>query len=46
MGRGSAVGLLDVGFIISSVNGGASWGTATRLAGPMSLSWSPQSRRR
>jgi hypothetical protein len=31
---------LDVGFI-SSVNGGTSWGTATQLAGPMSLSWLP-----
>jgi hypothetical protein len=31
---------LDVGFI-SSVNGGASWSTATQLAGPMSLSWLP-----
>src|SRR5829696_2239487 len=29
---------LDVGFI-SSANGGASWSTATQLAGPMSLSW-------
>jgi hypothetical protein len=31
---------LDVGYI-SSVNGGASWSTATQLAGPMSLSWLP-----
>jgi hypothetical protein len=31
---------LDVGFI-SSVNGGSTWGTATQLAGPMSLSWLP-----
>jgi hypothetical protein len=29
---------LDVGFI-SSTNGGATWGQATQLAGPMSLSW-------
>lgn len=31
---------LDVGYI-SSVNGGSSWSTATQLAGPMSLSWLP-----
>ena len=31
---------LDVGFI-SSTNGGASWSTATQLAGPMTLSWLP-----
>jgi hypothetical protein len=31
---------LDVGFI-SSPNGGASWSSATQLAGPMSLSWLP-----
>jgi hypothetical protein len=31
---------LDVGYI-SSVNGGTSWSTATQLAGPMSLSWIP-----
>jgi hypothetical protein len=31
---------LDVGFI-SSVNGGTSWSTANQLAGPMSLSWLP-----
>jgi hypothetical protein len=31
---------LDAGFI-SSVNGGTSWGTATQLAGPMPLSWLP-----
>jgi hypothetical protein len=31
---------LDAGFI-SSVNGGASWGTATQLAGPMNLTWIP-----
>jgi hypothetical protein len=31
---------LDVGFI-SSVNGGASWSTATQLAGPQTLSWLP-----
>ena len=31
---------LDVGFI-SSTNGGASWGVATQLAGPMTLSWLP-----
>ncbi len=31
---------LDVGFI-SSTNGGTSWGTATQLAGPMTLSWLP-----
>jgi hypothetical protein len=29
---------LDVGFI-SSTNGGGSWGSATQLAGPMTLSW-------
>jgi hypothetical protein len=29
---------LDVGFI-SSANGGATWGAATQLAGPMSLGW-------
>jgi hypothetical protein len=31
---------LSVGFI-SSLNGGTSWGTATQVAGPMSLSWLP-----
>jgi hypothetical protein len=31
---------LDAGFI-SSVNGGASWGAAAQLAGPMKLSWLP-----
>jgi hypothetical protein len=31
---------LDAGYI-SSVNGGTSWSTATQLAGPMSLSWLP-----
>jgi hypothetical protein len=31
---------LDVGFI-SSVNGGTSWSAATQLAGPMTLSWLP-----
>jgi hypothetical protein len=31
---------LDVGFI-SSTNGGASWSAATQLAGPMTLSWLP-----
>lgn len=31
---------LDVGYI-SSVNGGASWSTAAQLAGPMALSWLP-----
>jgi hypothetical protein len=31
---------LDVGFI-SSVNGGSTWSTATQLAGPMNLSWIP-----
>jgi hypothetical protein len=31
---------LDAGFI-SSVNGGASWGATTQLAGPMRLSWLP-----
>jgi hypothetical protein len=36
----SATCQLDVGFI-SSVNGGTSWSTATQLAGPMSLSWLP-----
>lgn len=32
--------LLDVGFV-SSVDGGASWNSNTQLAGPMSLSWVP-----
>ncbi|MEV6827396.1 sialidase family protein [Amycolatopsis sp. NPDC051102] len=31
---------LDVGFI-ASTNGGTSWTTATQVAGPMSLSWIP-----
>lgn len=31
---------LDVGFL-SSVNGGSSWSTASQLAGPMTLSWLP-----
>jgi hypothetical protein len=31
---------LDVGFI-SSTNGGATWSTPTQLAGPMNLSWLP-----
>ncbi len=31
---------LDVGFI-SSTNGGSSWSTATQLAGPMTLTWLP-----
>jgi hypothetical protein len=31
---------LDAGYI-SSVNGGASWSAATQLAGPMTLSWIP-----
>ncbi len=31
---------LDVGFI-SSTNGGSSWGTATQVAGPMTLTWLP-----
>jgi hypothetical protein len=31
---------LDAGFI-SSVNGGTSWSTATQVAGPMTLSWIP-----
>jgi hypothetical protein len=31
---------LDAGFI-SSVNGGSTWSAATQLAGPMSLSWLP-----
>jgi len=31
---------LDVGYI-SSTNGGTSWSTATQLAGPMTLSWLP-----
>jgi hypothetical protein len=31
---------LDVGFVKSS-NGGATWTTATQLAGPMSISWLP-----
>ena len=31
---------LDVGYI-SSANGGASWSAATQLAGPMTLSWLP-----
>jgi hypothetical protein len=31
---------LDIGYI-SSTNGGTSWSAATQLAGPMSLSWLP-----
>jgi hypothetical protein len=31
---------LNVGYV-SSVNGGASWSTAVQVAGPMSLSWIP-----
>ena len=31
---------LDVGFI-SSVNGGSTWSSATQVAGPMTLSWLP-----
>ena len=31
---------LDAGFI-SSVNGGSTWSAATQLAGPMNLSWLP-----
>jgi len=31
---------LDVGFI-SSTNGGSTWGTATQLAGPFTLTWLP-----
>jgi len=31
---------LDVGFI-SSVNGGSTWSAATQVAGPMNLSWLP-----
>ena len=31
---------LDAGFI-SSMNGGTTWSTATQLAGPMTLSWLP-----
>jgi hypothetical protein len=31
---------LNIGFV-SSANGGANWSTATRLTGPMSLSWLP-----
>jgi hypothetical protein len=31
---------LSVGYI-SSTNGGASWGAATQLAGPMTMSWIP-----
>jgi hypothetical protein len=31
---------LDVGFI-SSTNGGSTWSTATQVAGPMNLSWIP-----
>jgi hypothetical protein len=31
---------LEVGYL-SSVNGGTSWSTATQVAGPMSLSWIP-----
>ncbi|MFL6141260.1 MAG: sialidase family protein [Labedaea sp.] len=31
---------LNAGFV-SSTNGGASWSTATQIAGPMSLSWIP-----
>ena len=34
---------LQVGFIASS-NGGNTWGTATPVAGPMSLSWLPNTR--
>ncbi|BCJ47517.1 hypothetical protein GCM10010168_18750 [Actinoplanes ianthinogenes] len=32
--------VLDAGFI-SSTNGGSSWSSATQLAGPMNLSWIP-----
>jgi hypothetical protein len=31
---------LDVGFV-SSINGGTSWSTSTQVAGPMTLSWLP-----
>ena len=31
---------LDAGFV-SSVNGGATWSAPTQIAGPMSLSWLP-----
>jgi hypothetical protein len=31
---------LNVGYV-SSVNGGTSWSTATQIAGPMNLSWIP-----
>jgi hypothetical protein len=31
---------LDIGFV-SSTNGGTSWSAATQLAGPMNLSWLP-----
>ena len=31
---------LDAGFI-SSINGGTSWSTSTQIAGPMNLSWIP-----
>jgi hypothetical protein len=34
---------LNVGFI-SSVNGGTTWSAPTRIAGPMNLSWLPDSR--
>jgi hypothetical protein len=33
---------LDVGYI-SSINGGATWSAAVQVAGPMSLSWLPNS---
>ncbi|MFF5289974.1 sialidase family protein [Paractinoplanes globisporus] len=36
----AATCVLDVGFI-SSTNGGSSWSSATALAGPMNLSWIP-----
>jgi hypothetical protein len=32
---------LDVGYV-SSANGGSSWSTATQLAGPMTMSWLPE----
>jgi hypothetical protein len=36
----AATCLLDAGFI-SSINGGTSWSTSTQIAGPMNLSWIP-----
>jgi hypothetical protein len=36
----AATSLLDAGFI-SSINGGTSWSASTQIAGPMNLSWIP-----